>query len=32
MSVVVAPMMIPQMTEKIFGLAPGAPEFEERYA
>ena len=31
MSVVMAPMMMPHMTEKIFGLAPDAPEFEERY-
>jgi TetR/AcrR family transcriptional regulator len=31
MSVVMAPMMMPHMTEKIFGLAPGQPGFEGRY-
>jgi TetR/AcrR family transcriptional regulator len=31
MAVVMAPMMMPHMTEKIFGLAPGSPEFEELY-
>ena len=31
MAVVMAPMMMPHMAEKIFGLAPDAPEFEERY-
>jgi TetR/AcrR family transcriptional regulator len=31
MAVVMAPMMMPHMAEKIFGLAPGSPEFEELY-
>jgi AcrR family transcriptional regulator len=31
MAVVMAPMMMPRLTEKIFGLAPGSPEFEELY-
>ena len=31
MAVVMAPMMLPHMTEKIFGLAPGSAEFEELY-
>jgi TetR/AcrR family transcriptional regulator len=31
MAVVMAPMMMPHMAEKIFGLAPDSPEFEERY-
>ena len=31
MAVVMAPMMMPHLTEKIFGLAPGSPEFEDLY-
>jgi TetR/AcrR family transcriptional regulator len=31
MAVVMAPMMMPHLTEKIFGLAPDSPEFEELY-
>jgi TetR/AcrR family transcriptional regulator len=31
MAVVMAPMMMPHLAEKIFGLAPGSPEFEELY-
>jgi TetR/AcrR family transcriptional regulator len=31
MAVVMAPMMMPHMTEKIFGLPPGSPEFKELY-
>jgi hypothetical protein len=28
---VMAPVMMPQLAEKIFGLAPEAPEFEQLY-
>jgi TetR/AcrR family transcriptional regulator len=31
MAVVMAPMMMPHLTEKIFGLAPDSPEFEKLY-